>query len=111
MTPGPREHRSASVQVAIATALPDEMHDQTRELVSLRSTNPRKGHATALMHEVCAEADREWITLIVQPRKFDDGMDDEKLPGWYERFGFVVIQLNPMLMARSPQLPAIVRVH
>lgn len=112
MNPGLREHRSASLRVAIAEGLPLDMRDQVRELLSVRSDNPRKGHATALLHTVCAEADKWWITLMIQPRKFDDGMDDEKLMPFYERFGFVVFQTEPvMLMVRSPQPPKIARVH
>lgn len=111
MTPGLRTHHSASLRVAVPTGLPEEMQSQVCELISVRSDSPRKGHATALMWTVCAEADREWITLMICPRKFDDGMDDEKLVPWYEKFGFVVFQQEPvMLMARSPQRP-LVRVH
>lgn len=104
---GLREHRSASLRIAIADGLPERMRKLTREVLSVRSTNPRKGHATALMHEVCNEADKWWITLIVQPSKFDDGMDDAKLVPFYSRFGFVVFQNEPCLMARSPQLPRV----
>lgn len=109
MTPGIREHRSASLRVAESDVLPPEMTPFVREILSVRSTNPRKGHATALMYSVCAEADKWWITLLVQVRRFDDGMDDDKLRGWYGRFGFVEIQAEPVvLMVRSPEGPRIV---
>jgi len=40
----------------------------------------------------------------LQPHKFDDGMPDEKLEKWYEKFSFVRIQSEPVvLMARQVQ--------
>lgn len=80
------------------------MREQTREIVSLSSTNPRKGYATTLMWAVCHEADEAKITLILQPRPFGDtDIDAEKLERFYMRFGFVVFQTQPVvLMARSP---------
>ena len=111
MTPGLRTHKAASLRVAIAEGLPSEMWNVTREILDVHSTNPRKGHATALLHEVCVEADNWWMTLIVQVRPFDDGMTLEQLARWYSRFGFNVVQESPCLMARSPQPPKIERIH
>lgn len=111
MNTGLRNHRSASVRIEVAEALPEEMRPLTRELVSLKSENPRKGHATSLMWEVCHEADKWWITLFVRPLAFDDGMPDAKLVPFYEGFGFVKIQDEPVLMARSPQLPRVMVAH
>lgn len=104
MTPGLREHKNASLRVCIAECLPFDMRDQTRELISLSSGNPRKGYATTLMWTVCNEADKDWITLIIRPDPFGDGaMDQEKLQRFYAKFGFVVFQTEPVvLMARSP---------
>jgi hypothetical protein len=112
MTPGLRVHRQASLRVAVAEGLPEDMREQTREILSVQSTNPRKGHATALMHTVCAEADRHWITLLVNVHAFDDGMSDEQLMRWYGKFGFSKIQDEPcVLMARAPEPPRIARVN
>lgn len=112
MTPGLREHRSASLRISNADCLPEDMREFVREILSVQSTNPRKGHATALLWEVCCEADKWWIMLMVQPRKFADGMPDDKLLPWYGKFGFVKIQDEPcVLMTRSPQAPKIQAVH
>lgn len=108
MSPGLREHKQASLRVAVAECLPEEMRDQTREIVSLACTNPRKGYATTLMWTVCHEADLARITLILQPKSFGDGMDDAKLERFYCKFGFVVIQKEPVLMARSPHIARLV---
>lgn len=113
MTPGPRTHRSASCRIAIAEGLPEEMRKVTRELLEFRSLNPRKGHASALMHQVTAEADRAWITLLIQVRPFhDSGMTQAQLESFYARHSFEKIQDTPVvLMVRSPEKPKIARLH
>lgn len=111
MTPGLREYKQATLRVAIAEGLPEDMRAHVRELLSVQSSNPRKGHATALMWQTCAEADKHWVTLMVQVRPFDDGPDREKLQRWYGRFGFVKFQDEPLLMARTPNPPVIARMH
>lgn len=111
MDAGLRQHKSASLRIAIAEGLPESMRPLTREVVDVRSENPNKGHARALLHEVCTEADNYWVTLLVQVHAFDDGMSDEQLVKFYSRFGFEQIQVEPILMARSPQLPKIARIH
>ena len=112
MEPGLRTHRQASLRIAIAEGLPIEMRPNVREILSVQSSNPRKGDATALMYQVCAEADKWWFTLLVQVLPFDDGMTMEQLQKWYGRFGFLKIQDEPcVLMVRSPQPPRIARVH
>ena len=103
MTPGPRHYRSAMLRIAMCEALPDDMRDGTREILSLTCANPRKGYATRLMSDVCLEADTAGMVLIVQPGQFDDGMTTEQLTKWYERFGFMALPKdgdNPTVMAR-----------
>jgi hypothetical protein len=110
MNPGPRYHRQASLRVATPEGFPDDMRDDMREIISVTSTARGRGEATALMHTVCAEADRDWKTLLIQVRPFDDGaVSADKLMAWYSRFGFKVIQDDPCLMARSPERPRIAR--
>ena len=110
MTPGFRHYRQASLRVVIPQGLPVEMQDPVREIISVHSDAPRKGHATALLHQICAEADRHWLTLMIHVEPFDDGaMTGEQLRKWYSRFGFVEIQTEPCLMARSPQKSKIAR--
>jgi GNAT superfamily N-acetyltransferase len=103
MTPGLRDHKGATLRVAIPTGIPEEMRHGVREIVSVHADNPRKGHATALMHAVCAEADACGFVLMLEARSFDDGMSEEQLICWYGRFGFVRIQSEPVLMAREPR--------
>ena len=103
MTPGLRKHKSATARIAVPMGLPEEMRDQIRELIDVHSENQRKGHASALLRNLCKEADADWLTLLVQVYAYDDGMSSEQLRKWYAKFGFVLVQEDPMLMARSPQ--------
>lgn len=111
MTPGTRTHRQASLRVVPADGLPEDMRADVREIVDVQSGSPREGHATALMHQVCSEADFAWVTLLIMVKPFAEGMNCEQLKKWYGKFGFVEIQAEPCLMARSPVKPQIVRAH
>lgn len=107
MSPGLRTHKQASLRVAVPQALPVEMWEPVRELVSIVSHDRGKGHASALLHQVCAEADRAWITLMLHVEPFAEGMTLEQLTCFYCKFGFVKIQDAPCLMARSPVKPKV----
>jgi len=102
MTPGLRNHKAASLRVAIPEGVPEEMREGIREIVSLQSESQGKGHATKLMHEVCTEADVYGKVLFLRPLPFADGMDADKLMRFYRKFGFEKIQDDPVvLMARK----------
>jgi hypothetical protein len=103
VTPGLREYKQATLRVAVPIGVPEHMRHGMREIISIHATNPRKGHATHLMHDVCLEADRLGFVLLLQVRPFDDGMTEEQLMKWYGRFGFEQIQPDPVLMARQPR--------
>lgn len=111
MTPGPRTYKQATLTVAVPSGLPEDMREDFMEILSVRSDNPRKGHATALMHMVCTEADRAGKLLMLKVGAFDDGgMNNEQLAKWYGRFGFVEVQKEPaVLMARQAEHPRIAR--
>lgn len=111
MTPGLRDHKGASLRIAVPDAVPEDMRERIREIVSLSSSNPRKGYATTLMWSVCHEADKAGFVLMLQPIPFDDATDAEKLKRFYGKFGFVEIQQEPVvLMARQPKnAPVIAR--
>ncbi len=105
MNVGQREHKSASLRVAVPECLPEHMRPHMRELVGVSSGNPRKGHATALMYQVCQEADDACKTLILTVAPFGEGMTDDQLQKWYERFGFEVIQTEPAVMMARQVIP------
>lgn len=105
MTPGPRRYRKASCRVCVPLAIPEELHSQVRELVSVLSEAPRKGHATALMHRVCDEADSAWFTLMLMVKPFAEGLTEDQLVRFYERFDFFIAGLQPTIMVRAPHKP------
>lgn len=103
VTPGLRTHKRASLRVMETTSVPEDMRASIREIVSLASDERGNGHATALMHQVCAEADMAGLVLLLEAKPFAEGMTQEQLEKFYERLGFVKIQDEPVLMARQAQ--------
>lgn len=100
---GPRHHKSAHCRLISPDSGDAEVDARTRQINELCSTNPRKGHATALMVNICGEADAANFMLILEARPFSDGMTQEQLEKWYQSFGFWVIEQDgPKLMARMP---------
>lgn len=104
MTPGLRKFKSATLRVAIPESLPLDMQDGIREILDVKSGNPRKGQASSLMRNVCAEADADSAVLMLHVNQFDDGLSNEQLVKFYGKFDFNVIQTEPAtLLARQPK--------
>jgi GNAT superfamily N-acetyltransferase len=118
MRPGRREFRDASLTVAIPTCVPEHMRERTREITHLfvAPESRRQKLATVLMNLVCQEADANQMTLVLTAHEYDEPAmhDDEKtaavpppdevkLVDWYQRFGFIVLQVTPAgtFMARQ----------
>ena len=103
---GDRRLGPALCRVTHCAALPKHMHARTREVKALHVAPAErgKGYGTSLMHKLCREADADNMILVLMPRGFADAAwTDEQLAGWYEQFGFQVIQREPaVLMARAP---------
>lgn len=112
MTPGARAFKQASCRIVIAEGLPEDMRAGTREVVAVASEDQRKGHGSALMYQICAEADVDGIVLVLMPKPEGPGMTEDALEAWYQRFGFVTVQTEPVrLMARQPVIRAVRIVH
>jgi len=104
MIPGIRQHKSASLRIAMPTGLPEGMREGISEIIAVHSGNQRKGHATALLSRVCKEADRLHQVLMLRVEAYDDGIGNEQLLKWYGTHGFRVVQNEPVvLMAREPK--------
>lgn len=99
----------ASAEVVRNASLPEELSG-VLEVVRVW-TDPEhrgQGYASAVMNEVIRDADRTGTVLMLKPTPFGRvGVLD--LVGWYGRFGFIVIQNKPVLMARQPQDRVIAR--
>jgi GNAT superfamily N-acetyltransferase len=100
---GLHRHGSASCVIKDSILVPKEMRKGLRELTKLHTPaeSRGKGHATALLHDVCAKADEAGVLLLlhVEPYAQPD-MTKAQLEAWYVRFGFQMIQPDPLLMAR-----------
>lgn len=91
MTPGLRSHKSASLRIVT----PPLGIANAREVTAFRAERQRIGHGSALLRKVCKEADRSQCILLLNPERAE-------LEPWYSRFGFVVVQREPVpLMARQ----------
>ena len=107
MKPGIRHRNSASCRVSVCTAIPNRMRLKTREIthVDVPENLRNMGMATQMLLDVCDEADLHKIILLLFPKPFGEGpmLDEQGLIDWYsKKFGFQVIQLSPVMMARMP---------
>jgi ribosomal protein S18 acetylase RimI-like enzyme len=102
---GRRECGAASLLLSETVAVPEEMRSGIRELSSM-VTNPDKrkqGHADALLHTVCYEADKNGIVLLLTVKSSGE-MSDKNLIKLYKKHGFQEMPNkpdNPILMARQ----------
>jgi GNAT superfamily N-acetyltransferase len=81
--------------------------DGTAKLSNLYSELRGQGHASALMEVVMKHADDEGISLWLEVQRFGatrDGLDNETLIAFYERFGFDLVEddRRPRWMTREP---------
>ena len=60
-----------------------------------------QGQATALLKQVIKESSEAGLSLIVEPKAYEeDGLTTEQLIRFYARHGFVQIQKTPVIMVR-----------
>jgi GNAT superfamily N-acetyltransferase len=95
---------AASLLLSYSMAVPAHMRGRIREITNLYTDEPGrgKGDASALLKQVCEDADDNGIVLMLIPKPYDKGLDELQLIAWYARHGFTQIQNNPTLMARQP---------
>lgn len=103
---GERKHNYATCEVGKCLAVPEKMRKDIREITCVTCELPYRGrgHATALLEQVCAEADRMKMILliVVNPYGDSEGMTKDQLIDWYgSRFDFHTIQADPVIMARQ----------
>jgi GNAT superfamily N-acetyltransferase len=111
---GYRTHQKSSLLLAFSKALPSKMRSKTREVLEVYTEPGFRGlgWATKLLEDVCAEADKHRLMLIVFPKPYSTASSEPNAPGetrltsWYvNHFGFEMIQTEPVVMlARPPVL-------
>ncbi|MES1989231.1 MAG: GNAT family N-acetyltransferase [Pseudomonadota bacterium] len=67
----------------------------------------KQGLAKALLKQLGKDADEAQISLILECRGYEDGIDENALDRLYRQFGFVEVQSDPKLMLRIPVPPAL----
>jgi ribosomal protein S18 acetylase RimI-like enzyme len=81
------------------------MCSHLRLLRSLRTAEFARGQGQAgeLMRQVCQEADKNRIVMMLEPKPFNrEAMTQAELIGWYERLGFRTVQTEPSHMMARP---------
>lgn len=97
MKPGTIELGNASVRVGYPQIIAPNQRGHARELTEFFVSEEYrgKGEGSALLKEVCEQADQGKLMLIMIA-------DSLRLASFYARHGFIAIQANPILMARTP---------
>jgi GNAT superfamily N-acetyltransferase len=104
---GARTHEGASLSLEVPLSVPAHLRGAVREVHNLKSEEQRKGHASALMRKVCAEADRAGKVLMLMVNQ----EQNEGLVKFYNRFGFKATKdgyETPIVMVRAPEKPLVV---
>ncbi len=94
---GQRELNEATLVLSQSNELPEHL----RAIIEISQVfTPEamrhEGRATALLSQICDEADQAKTVLMLMPT--------EGLEQWYSVFGFATIQTEPVLMARPPRI-------
>lgn len=101
---GPRSNAHAHLMLCTPTALPEHMQGRVVEVVGLHTDEDARGQGWAgkLLASVCDEMDKcgKHLLLHVDP---PEGIDKVRLTHFYRRHGFGAIQVDPLLMTRSPK--------
>jgi len=89
---------NASMHIGYPQIVPGNLRGHAREITEFYVPEEfrGKGEGSELMKDVCEEADAKNILLVLIA-------DTVKLAMYYERFGFIAIQKDPMLMIRAPK--------
>lgn len=102
---GKREHIGASLEIGVAKGLPVHMREGIVELSDLYTAPQfrRQGYADALMASVMVEADLAGkMVILTVGEGVIGGADKGALARFYQRHGFVPVQAEPLIMARTP---------
>jgi len=102
---GPRKHGAASCEVIACKGVPEKMRKDIREVIKVfcEPDARHRGDATALLEEVCREADAKRMILMISVGPYGDAppLSKAALVQWYsETFDFRPIQAEPLIMAR-----------
>lgn len=105
MKPGNRKFGAATCKVGRTVQVPVHMRDSIIEVSAVFTPieERKQGFATKLMGLVCDEADASGKLLLLHVYPYGEpDMGVGQLEKWYsDKFGFIKIQEEPLLMARA----------
>jgi ribosomal protein S18 acetylase RimI-like enzyme len=90
---------NASLHIGYSQVIPPTKRGLAREITEFHVPERFRGNGegTALMNEICGQADQEGIVLLLLA-------DNTRLEAYYKRLGFDTIQAdNDILMVRPPK--------
>jgi len=67
--------------------------------------NRGKGEAKALLKQLGKDADLTQTAILLEPKGYEEGIDQDRLESLYKQFGFIIVQDEPKLMLRVPVNP------
>lgn len=96
------EYASAKLTKLNHIDLTDQQNESIRYLSHLYvpKEHRQKGYASDLLNTITKQADEAGITLLLEPKAYDDGTYTDLKP-FYVKHGFKVIQKTPTLMMRA----------
>lgn len=101
---------ASSCELRYSSLVPAHLRGLLLEIINLLTDTKQQSnnHASALMQEVCQQADQDGIVLMIVPKPFANSpMSAQQLQDWYERrFGFGLLQADPAILIRLPQRAA-----
>jgi GNAT superfamily N-acetyltransferase len=78
----------------------ERLRDLTK--IYVEPEHRKKGYAKALLLQLCLEADKHGVLLMLQPKPYADGSwTADELAALYHRFSFCSIQGVPPIMVRQ----------
>ena len=96
MKTGTRTNGPASARVSYSQLVGANLRGMLREVTHLQVLEDARGqgYGSSLMRSICSEADASRCVLLLTAQ-------NQKLAQWYDRFGFMLIQSDPLLMVRQ----------
>lgn len=69
--------------------IPPGMVDDCLFVLALAANVPGQGEGRQLLTELCRVCDAEGVALLLDAKKYGEGLEQASLVAFYERFGFV----------------------
>lgn len=98
-----RETMTIGDVVTLTTPILSELPERTALITRLKAHDDHlgQGGGSRVLAEICADADAEGMTLVLEPSPYFGEQDYDRLVAFYERFGFT--HKDAFYMLRPPK--------